>query len=119
MEMVELFCKSQQIKGLAQITIDTYRPVLKALASKAPDWPPTVEEITDLINVHHKGEYSDVTRAEYWNRLNGWFNWCQEKYYIGLNPMAQVPRPLMPTVEAEIVRPKDFVKTRVNTDSTK
>ena len=95
---------------MSQSTIDTYRPVLAALANFAPDWPPSPTIIDTFLDGYQERKCSKVTLAEYWGRLNTWFNWAQGKGHIDINPMGMVDRPAMPTVEAGVIRPIDFVK---------
>lgn len=109
-DIVDKFKKHQEREGLSPNTIDTYRPVLVALANFAPEWPPTAEMIETFLDGYKERECSGVTLAEYWSRIGTWFKWAQSKGHVDINPMIIVDRRKMPRVEAGIIRPQDFVK---------
>jgi integrase len=83
---------------------------LIALANFAPDWPPSAETVEAFLDSYDPKKYSGVTLAEYWGRLNTWFEWTIEQGYLDWNPMRRVTRRGMPKVEAGVIRPEDFVK---------
>ncbi len=109
-EIVNKFKTYQERQDLSKNTIDTYHPVLVALADFAPEWPPTPEAIDSFLDGYKERGCSGVTLAEYWGRINTWFKWAQKKGHIDINPMIKVDRRKMPIVEAGVIRPQDFVK---------
>jgi integrase len=109
-DLVARFQDHQRKRGLGQSTMASYRSVLIALAVSVPEWPPTAEAIDTFLERYRGEKYSKVTLAEYWARLNTWFNWTQQMGYLGTNPMLLVTRPDLPTIEAEPIRPQDFIK---------
>ena len=109
-EIAAKFEQHQKRRGLAKITMASYRSVLVALADVAPEWPPRIEDIEVLFDSYRTKKRSPVTLSEYWVRLNTWFKWAWEMGYIGSNPMRQVTRPELPHIEAGVISPKDFIK---------
>lgn len=108
--LVAKFKEHQEDRGLKKSTIACYSPVLNALAELAPDWPPTVDAIKELMRGYRAKKRSQVTLGEYWVRLNAWFKWAQEAGYLIANPMQQVTRPAPVKVKANNIPPQDFVK---------
>jgi|GEM_PF-3401302 len=109
--LVEEFRSHKMRKEVSQSTINCYLPVLTAFVKSTPEWPPTVEQVNKFLDIYrNEEEYSKVTLAEYWVRLNAWFKWAQKAGYIFLNPMQQITRPKLLEVEASVISPQDFVK---------
>ncbi len=109
-EIVDKFKKHQERENLSKHTIKTYRPVLVALSSFAPVWPPTPAAIDDFLDGYKERKCSEVTLAEYWGRINTWLNWAFQRGYLDISPMRMVTRRKMPVVEAGVIRPRDFLK---------
>lgn len=110
MDLVLDFKAYQQRAEKQESTIAGYQSVLVALAEFLPEWPPSIAEVNQFFDRYRTKKYSQVTRAEYWVRLNAWFNWAKECGYIMFNPMKHVTQPGMPTIEARVISPPDFVK---------
>jgi integrase len=111
LDFVDRYQRYQQRRGLSDNTIASCRSVLVALAAQAPIWPPTVDEVEALLDGYHTKKYSRVTLAEYWGRLNTWFDWALKRGYLRQNPMLQVDRRGMPkAMTPDVTRSQDFIK---------
>ncbi|MCB0190667.1 MAG: tyrosine-type recombinase/integrase [Anaerolineae bacterium] len=109
--LVDKFKTHKKREEVSQSTITCYHSLLISFAEFAPQWPPTIEQVNQFLDIYrNEEEYSKVTLAEYWVRLNAWFKWAQKAGYIILNPMEQIERPKLPKVEASVIAPQDFVK---------